>query len=95
MRVSVSNPVKLVVLVCIIAIFVVGISIGGPKFVNFVQMQFGSKGKIDLIEKCIEMPGCSIGPEDLDFYERYRTVRESDAAQKIRESEAGEKMLKE
>jgi len=92
---SISNPVKLVVLVCIIAILVVGISIGGPKFVNFVQMQFGNKGKIDLMEQCIEMPGCSIGPDDLDFYERYHKVRESDAAEKIRESDAGEKMLKE
>lgn len=92
---SSSSSVKLIALVCIIAILVVGISIGGPKFVNFVQMQFGNKGKIDLMEQCIEMPGCSIGPDDLDFYERYHKVRESDAAEKIRESDAGEKMLKE
>ena len=92
---EVSNQVKLIILACIIAVLVVGISIGGPKFVNFVQMQFGSKGKIDLIERCIEMPGCSIGPDDLDFYDRYRTIRESDVGQKIKESEAVENLTQE
>jgi hypothetical protein len=85
----------MVVLSVIIAILVVGISIGGPKFVNFIQMQFGSKGKIELLEQCIEMPGCSIGPTDLEFYERYRTITESDAADTIRESEAVEKLIEE
>ena len=89
------KQVKLVLLVCIIAGLVVGISVGGPKFINAMQMQFGSKGKIDLIERCIEMPGCSIGPDDLDFYERYHVIRESDVAQKIKESETVEQLLKE
>ena len=89
------NVVKLVVLGCIIAVLVVGISVGGQKFINAIQMQFGSKGKIDLIDRCIEMPGCSIGPDDLDFYERYHVIRESDVAQKIKESETVEQLLKE
>ena len=79
---------KLGVLVVIVVILALGISIGGPKFVNFVQMQFGNKGKVELLEQCIAMPGCSIGPDDLDFYERFKTVRESEAADEIRESEA-------
>ena len=90
-----SNQVKLVVLVCVIAVLVVGISVGGPKFINAVQMHFGSKGKIELIERCIEMPGCTIGPDDLDFYDRYHAIRESDAAQKIKESDAVEQLLEE
>ncbi len=90
-----SNQVKLVVLVCVIAVLVVGISVGGPKFINALQMHFGSKGKIELIDRCIEMPGCSIGPGDLDFYERYHAIRESDAAQKIKESDAVEQLLTE
>ena len=92
---SISNSTKIIVLSVIIAILVVGISIGGPKFVNFIQMQFGSKDKIELLEQCIETPGCSIGPTDLEFYERYRTIRESDAADTIRESEAVEKLIEE
>ena len=92
---DVSNQVKLVLLACIIAVLVVGISIGGPKFINFLQMQFGSKGKIDLIDRCIEMPGCTIGPDDLDFYERYHTIRESDVAHEIKESEAVQNLLEE
>ena len=90
-----SKQVKLVVLVCVIAILVVGISIGGPKFVNALQMHFGSKGKIELIDRCIEMPGCSISPNDLDFYERYHAIRESEAGQKIKESDAVEGLLEE
>ena len=87
------KQVKLVLLVCIIAGLMVGINVGGPKFINAIQMQFGSKGKIDLIERCIEMPGCTIGPDDLDFYERYHTIRDSDVAQKIKESETVEKLM--
>ena len=87
-----SNQVKLVVLVCVIAVLVVGISVGGPKFINALQMHFGSKGKIELIDRCIEMPGCAIGLDDLDFYERYHTIRDSDAAQKIKESDAVEEL---
>ena len=85
---EISNSMKFGVLVVIVVIIALGISIGGPKSVDFVQMQFGNKGKVELLEQCIAMPGCSIGPDDLDFYERYKTVRESEAADKIRESEA-------
>ena len=90
-----SNSTKLIVLSVFIAILVLGISIGGPKFVHFIQIQFGSKGKVELLQQCIEMPGCSIGPADLEFYERYKTVRESEAADTIRESEAVEKLIEE
>ena len=93
--VNISNQVKFIVLICTIVVLVLGISVGGPKFINFLQMQFGSKGKIELIDRCIEMPGCSIGPDDLDFYDRYRTIRESDVGQKIKESEAVENLLEE
>ena len=93
--VDISNKTKLVVFACIIAVLVVGISIGGPKFINAVQMHFGSKGKIDLIERCIDMPGCSIGPDDLDFYERYHTIRDSEVAHKIKDSKAVEQLLQE
>ena len=92
---NISNSAKLIVLVCIIAVLVIGISIGGPKFVNAMQMHFGAKGKIELLEHCIEVPGCSIGPADLEFYERYHAIRESDAGKKIKESKAVEKLLEE
>ena len=83
-----SNSAKLILLSTVIATLVMGISIGGPEFVHFIQMQFGSKGRVELLQQCIDMPGCSIGPADLEFYERYKMVRESEAAEKIRESEA-------
>jgi hypothetical protein len=86
--VEISNSMKLGVLLVIVTVLALGVSIGGPKFVHFVQMQFGNKGKVELLEQCIAMPGCSIGPSDLEFYERYKTDRESDAADKIRESDA-------
>jgi hypothetical protein len=83
------------VLVCVIAAPVVGISVGGAKFINALQMCFGSKGKIEFIDRCIEMPGCSIGPDDLDFCERYHAIRESDVAREIKDSDAVEQWLKE
>jgi hypothetical protein len=86
--VETSNSLKFGVVLIIVTILALGLSIGGPKFAHFVQMQFGNKGKVELLEQCIAMPGCSIGPADLEFYERYKTVRESDAAEKIKESEA-------
>ncbi len=92
---NISNKTKLVLFTCLITVLVVGISVGGPKFINAVQMHFGSKGKIDLIERCIEMPGCSIGPEDLEFYDRYHKIRESEVAHKIKESNAVEQLLQE
>jgi hypothetical protein len=90
---AVSNQVKLVVLVSIIAVLVVGISVGGPKVFNALQMHFGAKGKIELIDHCIEMPGCSIGPDDLDFYEKYHAIQESDAVKELKEGEAAKKLL--
>jgi hypothetical protein len=90
-----SNQFKLILLICVIIVLVFGITIGGPKFVNALQMEFGSKGKIELLKRCVDMPGCTIGPDDLSFYDRYKTVRESDAAQKIRESDAVEQMMEE
>jgi hypothetical protein len=94
-KVEISNSMKLGVLLVIVTVLALGISIGGPKFVHFVQMQFGNKGKVELLEQCIAMPGCSIGPSDLEFYERYKTVRESEAAEKIRESDAVDDLVPE
>jgi hypothetical protein len=92
---EISNSMKLGVLLVIVTILALGISVGGSKFVHFVQMQFGNKGKMELLEQCIAMPGCSIGPSDLEFYERYKTVRESEAADKIRESDAVDDLVTE
>lgn len=92
---EISNQVKLIALACVFAALVVGISVGGPKFVNALQMHFGAKGKIDLIDRCIKMPGCSIGPDDLDFYDRYHAIKESDLGKKIQESEAGKQLSNE
>jgi len=92
---AISIKFKLVVLVIIIAALVVGIGVGGPKFFNALQMHFGAKGKIELIERCIAMPGCSIGPNDLDFYEKYHAIKESDAVEKLKESDVAEKLLEE
>ncbi len=82
-------------LIAITMCLFVGISLGGPKFVRAVQLQFGSKGKIELIERCIAMPGCAIGPDDLDFQDRYHAVRESEVGEKIQESDAVKGLVEE
>ena len=88
-----SNKATIIALIGITVGLFVGISLGGPKFVSTVQMQFGSKGKIELIERCIEMPGCAIGPDDLDFQDRYYAVRESELGKKVKESDAVEGLV--
>lgn len=92
---QVSKKTKNLVLIVITVGLFLGISMGGPKFVRAVQIQFGSKGKIELIERCIEMPGCSIGPDDLDFQERYYAVRESELGKKVKEIDAVEELIEE
>lgn len=41
------------------------------------------------------MPGCSIGPDDLEFYQKYLVVKASEAVEKLMESEAVEALLEE
>ena len=90
-----SKKAKSIALIAIIVSLFVGITLGGPKFVSAVQKQFGSKGKIELIERCIKMPGCAIGPDDLDFQDRYHAVRESELGKKVKESDAIEGLVEE
>ena len=90
-----SKKAKLLAFIAITVGLFVGISLGGPKFVSAVQIQFGSKGKIELIERCIEMPGCAIGPDDLDFQDRYYAVRESELGKKVKESDAVKGLVEE
>ncbi|MEP1198998.1 hypothetical protein [Tateyamaria sp.] len=90
-----SKKTKNLVLVAVTVGLFLCISMGGPKFVRAVQIQLGSKGKIELIERCIEMPGCSIGPDDLDFQERYYAVRESELGKKVKEIDAVEELIEE
>jgi hypothetical protein len=92
---KVSKKATFLALVAITTVLFVGISLGGPKFVSAVQMQFGSKGKIELIERCIEMLGCAIGPDDLDFQDRYYAIRESELGKKVKESDAVEGLVEE
>ena len=89
------KSLKLFAIVLILAIIIMGVNIGGPKFVNALQMHFGMKGKIDRLEQCIDMPGCSIGPDDLEFYQKYLVVKASEAVEKLMESEAVEALLEE
>lgn len=90
-----SKKAKTLVFIAIIVGLFIGIGLGGPKFVGAVQMQFGSKGKIELIERCIEMAGCAIGPDELDFQDRYYAVRESELGKKVKESDAIEGLVEE
>ena len=90
-----SKKATILALIAIAGGLFVGISLGGPKFVSAVQMQFGSKGKIELIERCIEMPGCTIGPDDLKFQDRYYAIRESELGNKVKESDAVKGLVEE
>jgi len=91
---EISNKTKSTVLIIVLTVFILGVTISGPKFINKVQMQFGFKGKIDLIEQCLATTGCAISTDELDLYNNYKTAQESKVGKKLKESEVG-KAIKE
>jgi len=92
--VEISKESKKIVLVAIFIIFVLGLAISGPKFFYKVQMAFGFKGKIDMIEHCLETKGCAITTDELEFYENYAKVRKSKISQKLRDTDFGQALEK-
>ena len=91
---EISNKTKLTVLVILLTVFILGVTISGPKFISKIQMEFGFKGKMDLIEQCLATTGCAITTDELDFYTKYKSVQKSKMGIKLKESELG-KALKE
>jgi len=76
-------------------LFVLGVAIFGSSFITKLQMQFGLKGKIELIEECITMPGCAITTDELEFYKNYKTIKKSKTFQELEMTEMGGFLLKE
>lgn len=91
---EISDKAKSTVLIILLTVFILGVTISGPKFINKIQMQFGFKGKIDLIEQCIETSGCAITTDELDLYNNYKIAQESKVGEKLKESKVG-KAIKE
>ena len=91
---EISDKSKSTILIILLTIFILGVTISDPKFINKVQMQFGFKGKIDLIEQCLATYGCAISTDELDLYTKYKSMQESKVGEKLKESELG-KSLKE
>jgi len=91
---EISSKAKSIVLVILLTIFILGVTISGPKFINKIQMQFGFKGKIDLIEKCLATKGCAISADELDLLSNYKLLEESKIGKRLNESKLA-KSLKE
>ena len=79
-------------MIIVLAVFILGVVIGGPAFIHKVQMQLGFKGKIDLIEQCIEMPGCAISTNELELYNNYKALYESEVVEELKESDLGKNL---
>jgi len=90
-----SNKTKITLLTILLTLFILGATILGPKFINNVQMQFGFKGKIDLIEQCLKTKGCAISPDDLDLYTIYKKLEESEEGKRLKETKLGKSLEKE
>ena len=90
-----SNNTKKIIFTIILTIFILGVTISGPKFINKVQMMFGFKGKIELIEKCIAMPSCAISTDELDFYENYKKLESSKIGKKLKDTNLAKDLEKE
>ena len=90
-----SNNTKKIIFTIILTIFILGVTISGPKFINKIQMMFGFKGKVELIERCIKTPSCAITTDELDFYENYQKLESSKAGKRFKDSELGKNLEKE
>ena len=90
-----SSNAKKIIFITILTIFILGVTISGPKFKNKVQMQFGFKGKIELIERCIATPSCAITTDELDFYENYRKLESSKVGKKLKNTDLAKNLEKE
>ena len=78
-----SKKAKFIIFVILLTIFVLGVAVYGPKFIQKLQIEFGLKGKIELIEECIPMPGCAITTDELDLYKHYKTLQKNKTAKLI------------
>lgn len=90
-----EHKTRLIIFVIILIIFVLGVAIFGPKFITKLQMEFGLKAKIELIEECIPMPGCAITTEELELYKHYKMIKKTKTYKELEETELGEFLLKE
>jgi hypothetical protein len=90
-----SKKTKSTLLISVLVVFILGVTISGPKFINKLQMQFGFKGKIDLIEKCLATSGCAITTDELDLYHNYKKLELNKIVKKLKDSKAGKALEKE
>ena len=91
---EISNRTKLSVLLLVFTLFIVGLTLGGPYFIHKLQTHFGAKGKLELIERCIEKPGCAITTRELELLDKLRALQDSEVVETIKESELGEELEK-
>ena len=89
---EISNRTKLGALLLLVTLFVAGLTLGGPYFIHKMQMHFGAKGKLELIERCIETPGCAISTNELELLDKLRALQDSDAVDKLKDSDLGEQL---
>ena len=86
---------KLLVLIVLLTGFILGVVMFGPKFITKLQIEFGMKGKIMLIEECISMPGCAISTDELDIYNHYKELEKNKKFKEFEETELGKFLIKE
>ena len=59
-----------------------------------LSIKFRLKGKIELIEECIPMPGCAITTDELDLYNKYKILEKNKTFKELEESELGNILIK-
>lgn len=91
---EISRKIKFTLFIILLTVFILGVVLFGPKFIHKIQMEFGFKGKIELIEECIPMPGCAITTDELDLYNHYRDLEKNKIFKELEETELGKVLLK-
>ena len=92
---EINHKTKFIIFIFVLVVFILGMVIFGPKFITKLQVEFGFKNKIILIEECIAMPGCSITTDELDLYNHYKMIKKNETFKELEETEVGEFLLKE
>ena len=90
-----EHKTKAIIFFILLIVLILAVAIFGPKVITKLQMEFGLKAKIELIEECIPMPGCAITTDELDLYNHYKMLKETKTFKELEETELGEFLLKE
>ena len=90
-----GTKIKLTLFIVVLTGLILGLVISGPQFFYKMQMQFGFKGKIDIIEQCLTTKGCAITTDELELYNQFHKFENSDLKKRLKKTDFGKSLVEE